>query len=594
MATLPTSDLNLWVKADIGVERNDGSDSSPTYMPAVHRDLVARWKDQVIGGNKHLVQLKDVEQGAFQPSYVDANGKTGVCVDYWRSGSQGVNKALYLPSAYAMNTRSFTAIVVVEMNTVDRNNFILTVGANNPSTANMALIVKDGVLHVWDGGMMRDTTLRVPSSKCVIVWRCRSDGIDVYLNSTSQVATFAAATDTTRNGGEVGGADGGWFTAYEIALYSRALNAIEIGDAIAYALARHSIEVAPTRHVIIDGDDLSEGFGATLNQPYWRLLSSHEKLYVTCHAKSGQNLKTYGVSPDPVIPGAVADAAEIDALFSATVEDWLFCKLGTNDIFVKNLSGLDLYDALVSYCQARKAAATPAPADKVVVWTISFLTPTPDSDTAQRDAFNAKIRLDFTVPTGSPYILAAKPGTTYADYLVDIAAHPLIGTASAPGAPYWLFVGSNTYLSLTDAGYALEVAMIGDGIFTGRASKVQGARIAIPVSTGGGATIQLITENGLPTIGRQQVILAVYEDPRGDKYRTSDGPTSIAIASGASGTLATLSTVQGNIQMFVATCGDDGVIKLTWTNPTNPTIKSYLGVIAPNGRVVMSTSMSGA
>lgn len=592
-ATLPTTNLNLWVKADVGVFKDDMSTAA---QPG---DLVAIWESQQ--GSHDPFQLGAT---ANRCTYVVDKGMKGVCVDYWRPDSQGLNRVLYIPTPpnlqggpanYATNPQAFTAMMVVEMNTVDRNSYLLTLGEIHTADTtpdNMALFVKDGVLQVWFNDpepVERKSSLLVPSSKCVIVWRAGSTDMDLYLNSTTPSSVTKAPNTTTLNGGEISGANGGWFTICELALYNRELNDTEVGDLITYAIDRHSITVpsSTTRRIVVDGDSLSEGLGATRNRPFWRLVSDQENICATCHAITGQTLRTYGTTI-----GAAADASEMSGLLTGS-NDTVLCPLGTNDIRIGALAD-DVYghatDGLKVYCQARRTAG----AERIVVWTLNHN----DNNLEQRDIFNARLRADFTVPTSNPYVFATKIVDNYADYLVDIAAHPLIGTGSPHSRQYWF-----DFAHLTDAGYAIEAEIVAT-LFRRNPT---GATITVATEASDERVIkvQLTDASGNNTAGRHQVTLALYADANGDAYATNVGSSGhgLRIQSGTtSGTMLSLVDAAADVspgaaprKAFVATCEDDGHVDLVWKDTTTMAPHEvYLGVVLPNGKVVISAKIQNS
>lgn len=562
------SGLNLWLKSDEDVYSDAGG-----MTPANLGELVQVWSGIGFGVSQPTAENR--------PKYVVNNGVKGVCLDYWRPDSQGGARALYIPddvsSGYPTHPQDFTAMVVVELNTLDhpgsvsgdpdRANFILTLGdvhgAADPTR--LALAVQSGFIQVqYDEDMGGSGSQFPPSSKCVIVWRGNDEDIIVYLNSFSAAVSYGAAQNNdTMHGGEIGGANGGWFTVYEVALYDHDIGETYIGQLIDYAVQKYGITVAPSRQIFIDGDSLSEGFGATLNRPFWRRLSIQENLHVTCYAVTGQTLADAALNPE--IVNALS--------FVGTSDDWVFAKLGTNDIR-NGASPGDVYDDLVDYCDDLRTAG----ADKIVVWTLNHN----DNYLLERDNFNETVRSDFdlTRPIGNPYVFAAKPGTTYADYLVDVAGHPLIGVNSSHSFPYWV----DNAAHLADSGYAVEAEIV-SALFT---RKVEGARIDVGPETSNvrPITVQLTDANGDDTLGRHQVTIVVYADANGDAYATTGGSTGIAI--GTDGALLSLVAKKA----FIATCEGDGDIDLTWTDTGSEAV--YLGVILPNGRTVISSKIQNA
>lgn len=309
--------VKFWVTADVpaSLEYNTNMDENPLLTPvyatataltlaggppaALNR--VARWKDQTPapGGSNHLTQLI-VTGGAYQPVYVDENGVKSVRIDYWRDIALATSdKSLTVPSSVVTSSQALTGVAVVEMNSVDRQSRIFNIGAadqaldGNPY--NMQLMVQDGVLQVWDGAVRRKSAVYVPSSKCVVLWRANESNIFVYVNSVSARAVFPAAPPRSYLGGSLGSAGGGSFNIYEVAWYDRDVGEDGARELLDMLAAKYNVAVAPAKRIIIDGDSLSEGIGATLNHTFWRQLSPQD--YFVCHATSGRTIRNGLVKP---------------------------------------------------------------------------------------------------------------------------------------------------------------------------------------------------------------------------------------------------------------------------------------------------------
>lgn len=215
-----------------------------------------------------------------------------------------------------------------------------------------------------------------------------------------------------------------------------------------------------------------------------------------------------------------------------------------------------------------------------MLWTLNLKM----TDNTQRDDFNNDIRLDFTGATNSPYVKAASTTTKYADFLVDTAAAPNIGTAAGYLGTYWLAPTVIPVLHMKDAGYQIEADLTRVGLSLGITSKVENATITMGMD-GVSATIQLTDARGTPALGRHQVTLAIYGDADGAAYIPAiTGPTNIATA--ARGTLLRVDVgVDAINKVFIATTDKNGFIDLTWTDGATA---GYLGVILPNSRLVIS------
>jgi hypothetical protein len=99
-------------------------------------------------------------------------------------------------------------------------------------------------------------------------------------------------------------------------------------------------------------------------------------------------------------------------------------------------------------------------------------------------------------------------------------------------------------------------------------------------------TIQLKDALGNDVNEVTQVGIAVFLDAAATAYVVTGGSTGIAI-----GTDGALLTVVAK-KYFLATSEADGDIDLTWTD--TGTEAAFLGVILPNGRIVMSSALTNA
>jgi len=309
--------------------------------------------------------------------------------------------------------------------------------------------VLNGVFQIWKGAAEQATTISAPSQRCVIAWRSNSSEIKVYLNTVSQVATLTAASAGSFTGGEIGGSSGqaGYFNIREFALFPTDIGEPLISQNMVSVIARQNVPTTFTRRLVVDGDSLSIGLGATFNRPYWKRMGLPFTTSVYCHAITGQTLSD-----------AEADAVdEIDPLVSGATTN-LFLKLGTNDLVILGDTGATLYSKIVANCNERKLAGY----SKIVLWTTSIFV-SPGSLATRQLAANALLRADFTVPTASPYVWRAGPGVVYADYLVDLAIHPDLGIDSAHSTEFWLLTDGDIY-HLTDAGYQLEGDILALGL----------------------------------------------------------------------------------------------------------------------------------
>lgn len=125
------------------------------------------------------------------------------------------------------------------------------------------------------------------------------------------------------------------------------------------------------------------------------------------------------------------------------------------------------------------------------------------------------------------------------------------------------------------------------GIFDD-AGAVRGATITVGAENANvrAITIQLTDGQGNDIASRQMVRIVVLADANGDAFVTTGGSTGIAI--GTDGALLALVAKKA----FLVISEADGDIDLTWTD--TGTEAAYLGVILPNGKMVISDAMTNA
>lgn len=99
-------------------------------------------------------------------------------------------------------------------------------------------------------------------------------------------------------------------------------------------------------------------------------------------------------------------------------------------------------------------------------------------------------------------------------------------------------------------------------------------------------TIQLKDANGNDLTQRQMVMAVVLADAKGDAFATTGGSTGIEI--GTDGALLALVAKK----VFLLISEDDGDIDLTWTDTGSEA--AYLGLILPNGRMIISDALTNA
>lgn len=128
--------------------------------------------------------------------------------------------------------------------------------------------------------------------------------------------------------------------------------------------------------------------------------------------------------------------------------------------------------------------------------------------------------------------------------------------------------------------------VVESGGFIDNGSAVAGATIVVGAESTNvrAITVQLTDAAGADIAVRQLVKIVVLFDASGDAFVATGGSTGIAI--GTDGALLPLVAKKA----FLAISEADGDIDLTWTD--TGTEVAYLGVILPNGKMVISAALT--
>jgi len=177
--------------------------------------------------------------------------------------------------------------------------------------------------------------------------------------------------------------------------------------------------------------------------------------------------------------------------------------------------------------------------------------------------------------TGSGFTQASVGKDAYATDNFTITTTPTLTTVR---------VGKITaYHSTTQVWVEIAVA---NNTLSKQAGTVAGATITVSAENTNvrTITIQLTDANGADIAYRQHVLIGVFLDANPDAFVVTGGSTGIAI--GTDGALLALVAKK----FFSAVSEADGDIDLTWTD--TGTEAAYLGVILPNGKIIMSTALT--
>jgi len=134
--------------------------------------------------------------------------------------------------------------------------------------------------------------------------------------------------------------------------------------------------------------------------------------------------------------------------------------------------------------------------------------------------------------------------------------------------------------------HAARDVMMSQGVNTAGEPPVAGATITVGAEDTNvrEITIQLTDAQGNDITTRQAVHIGVFLDANPDAFVTTGGSTGIAI--GTDGALLAIIAKK----LFLAVSEADGDIDLTWTD--TGTEAAYLGVILPDGRIIMSSALT--
>ena len=224
------------------------------------------------------------------------------------------------------------------------------------------------------------------------------------------------------------------YTAYdltgdvaEVLIYSAALSGTNLTGMENYLLAKYAIPAplpTSTPLVVVEGDSLSQGVNTTSNAQEYP-----EIAYQGASGASPYNYRNFAVSGSQ-ISDLTNRAALVDALYSPLrAKNILYAWIGTNDMALGGLTPTQTYNALVTYCAARRAAGW-----KVIVRT---MIPRSTLSDASRLSYNASIRAGWQ---------------TFADGLDDLGNDPILGQAGVQSNTNY-YSADQTHL--TPAGYGI-------------------------------------------------------------------------------------------------------------------------------------------
>lgn len=369
-------------------------------------------------------------------SFTRSNGALGTSNDYEGGSAAAWTSALGTGEVIS-NAAGFTAlsggvgIAIIEGNDTDVTlTAALTWGAGNVGIVFRYVDTNNYIRAYHDGTRLKIDKVVAGSVTAVV-----SD-VFAYAAGAHLVIT-ANKTDIriTYNNGQitVGGtiSDAALQTGTKVGIYSTDTgNRVDnfavwaFGTSGEYnALKGYAQITSPKTYLACDGDSLTQGQSVATSYPYQLADLLGRATHDYCN---------YGVSGQSALQCAADASYTIDPLASSFTDPICIAWMGTNDI-VGGASQATTYNAIVSYCQARRTAGY-----RAVVLTIlprSAFDPTKE---AIRVAVNADIVANYA---------------TFADGLVDVAADSRLDDFN--DTTY--FLGDKTHL--TTAGYAVVAGL---------------------------------------------------------------------------------------------------------------------------------------
>ena len=410
MAPPYTTGLVLSLDAALGVYK----DAAKTLACTAAGDALATWADQSGSGND-VVQATSANRPAYQPGVLNSLPVVRC------AGAQ------YLANAsFAGSSQSQTICIVykptarcVQQYLTAQGSFFTSQNTGQPSfydtTTRLAGAGTIGISREFQ-------LLTVVSSASSLVFR----------QNGANSATMTASASATLTGLTLFHLPG--YTAYdltgdiaEVLIYSAAVTGANLTGVENYLLAKYAIPapLATSKPlVVVEGDSLSQGINTTSNAQEYP-----EVAYQGASNASPYNYRNFAVSGSQT-SDLTNRAAYVDALYSsARAKNILYIWVGTNDMAIGGLTATQAYNALVTYCTARRAAGW-----KVIVRTMIPRSGIPD---ANRLSFNAGVRANWQ---------------TFADGLDDLGNDPIMGQAGVQSNTNY-YSADQTHL--TPAGYGI-------------------------------------------------------------------------------------------------------------------------------------------
>ncbi len=368
------ADCQVWVKDDAGVYSDAG------ITPASDGDAVQQWNDQT-GNLNHIIQLTSGNRMKY-------DGTHGLVVSEARSG---VNQFMNLPTLFPIDRESFTIFFIVEFASLMTglhayNGFMAcstVTGFIDAGGANGTPGKPDTFLPSVDGPIMFTQRMFfcLTMSAGAQTW---------YVNGTTTTGAGIGSGSTT--GGTIFGTgtypmNGG---IKQAGMYSRALSSGEVGDLYIYSQGLGVLASADI-NIVIAGDSLTEGQGATLNRNWARQMGYTDK-FIRNAGRSSITLQ-----------GILADAATLlYPMKIAGKTNVLFIAAARNDLAGGTRTKEEAYGDLQDIVDGGRSAGF----DKIIAQTVlpsSGLNGTTRADYNQmiRDGMGVDLDIDAIADAGA-------------------------------------------------------------------------------------------------------------------------------------------------------------------------------------------------
>lgn len=356
---------------------------------------------------------------------------------------------LLLPSGVSGNSLNFAVVSAVRARSVAKP--VAFLGLSSAASKNLSIAAQfppTSAVQPVSLVQQNSTVFNIASSGAaastsgnVVCFSSAASGVSSYnAEHIGLVSPTTILTDTWAGGNIGGNAQGiyGYMDMSELLIYSAALPTV---DAIAVqATVYTGLEIYPqVRDVVaFDGDNIMEGYQSTKNKSIPRIIS--DVLDTPALVYNG------AVSGSTVATRISTYASQIATLYNAlTANNILVVAGGSNDLISYATPQTNaLYTNLQSYVAAAHATGW-----KVIVCTVL---PSASMTTANgRDPD----RINYN------NLLVAN-WSTFADGLINLAAHPVMGLFSNTSNTLYYADGTNP----TDLGYSLLAGLVADAVNT--------------------------------------------------------------------------------------------------------------------------------